>query len=120
MASAYLRFHTDRGYDALNVTLSGTKAKNELDVVQDQVGFYMEDGVSGDEVALCVEAQKAVFPKVTGTAISVGDDVFYDDVNERVNKNTAHRPVGYCIKAAGSAATTVWIRFKQEAKGGTY
>ena len=120
MASAYLRSFTDRMYNALNVTAGGTVAKNDLAVIENQVGFYMEDAVLGDEVAFVVECQKAVFPKSVAAAMAVGDDVYYDDVNENVCLNNAFRSVGYCIKAALITDTTVWIRFHQEAAGSTY
>lgn len=120
MATAYLRFHTDRNFSSIPVTAGGTVAKGDLLVLEDQVGFYMEDAVSGDSVAICVEAHKADFPKKTGVTIAAGDDVYFDDVHMYVTLTTSHRPVGYAIKAAGSSATRVWIRFKQEATGGVY
>lgn len=130
MASAYLRSFTDRMYSSIPVgyVAATDVAKNDLAVVANQVGFYMEDGPTTAEVAagatqdtmLVVEAQKAVFPKTAGLAIAVGDDVYYNDVAEEANKTAVYRPIGYCIKVAATSDSTVWIRFKQEAAGGTY
>lgn len=129
MASAYLRFFTDRHYSSIPVAYGTAtdKVKNELIVEENQVGFFMEDGPTTAEVTagvkrdtmIVVEAHKAVFPKSDET-INVGDDVFYDDVNERACLNSVFRPIGYCIKAAAGGDSTIWIRFHQEATGGTY
>ena len=130
MASAYLRFFTDRHYSSIPVGYAAAtdKVKNELDVIENQVGFYFEDGPTTAEVAagatrdtmLVVEAHKAVFPKSIAAAIASGDDVYYDDVNENICLNSAYRSVGYCIRDAAEADTTVWIRFHQEAAGSVY
>lgn len=130
MASAYLRSFTDRLYVSIPVAYGTATdvSKNDLAVVENSVGFYIEDGPTTAEVAagatrdtmLVIAAAKAVFPKVTGTAMVAGDDVYYDDVNENITTNTAFRPVGTCIRDAASGATSVWIHFKQEAAGSAY
>lgn len=130
MASAYLRSFTDRMYIAIPVAYgTATDAsKNDLAVVENSVGFYMEDGPTSAEVTagstrdtmLVISCQKAVFPKVDGTAMVAGDDVYYDDVHENITTNTAYRSVGTCIRDADSGDDTVWIRLSQESAGGTY
>lgn len=129
MASAYLRSFTDRMYSSIPVAFGPATdvSKNDLAVREDQVGFYAEDGPTTAEVAaganqdtmLIVECQKAVFPK-SAIDIAVGDDVYYNDVDQNVTLNAAYRPVGYCIKVAVIADATVWIRFHQEPAGATY
>ncbi len=130
MASAYLRSFTDRMYSSIPVAYGTAtdKEKNDLIVVENQVGFFIEDGPTTAEVAagatrdtmIVTEAQKAVFPVSTSLAIAVGDDVFYDAVAEEIVLDSTERSVGYCIKECETADATVWIRFHQEAVGGTY
>ena len=116
-----LRDWTMTGYNAFKVTVAGSAvSKGDTVVTENQVGFYMEDGAVGDEVGVCVEARKAIFPKTSGVAITMGDDVYWNDVTNEVCLTSTYRPVGYAIMDAASAATTVWIRFKQEPAGSTY
>ncbi len=129
MASAFIRSFTDRMYSSIPVAYGTATdvSKNDLAVIENQVGFYTEDGPTTVEVAagatrdtmLITECQKAVFPKAA-VAIAVGDDVYYNDVNENITLNAAYRSVGYCIKAAAQGDSTVWIRFHQEPAGGVY
>ena len=85
---AKLLSFTDRNYNSFDVTLSATKTKGDIDVIGNNIGFYLEDGVSGDLRAFVIEAQKVEFPKEVGVAMSAGDDLFFNDATKKVCKNT--------------------------------
>jgi predicted RecA/RadA family phage recombinase len=115
--NAQLLTFTDRKFSSFKVTLAAAKSKGDIDIIQNNVAFYMEDGAIGDEVAVCISAAKAQFPKVAGTAFTAGDDLFFDDVNKELTKNNAYRPVGTCLQDAASDAETAIFDFHQEAAG---
>lgn len=115
--NAVLRSFTDRSYVPLNVTLSGTKTKGDIDVIENNAGFYLEDGVSGDLRTFVIGAQKANFPKTVGDTFKKGDDLFFNDVTKKLTLNNALRPIGVCENAAGSGAATADFYFHQEASG---
>jgi predicted RecA/RadA family phage recombinase len=114
MANMYLR---DEEYCALNdVTLSGTVTKGEIAAIGDTYGFYMTDGVNGDEVAFVYKAKQALVSKLSGTGetITSGERVWYSSSDGKVDGTKAGNYsiyFGTALVDAAATDTTVLIEF---------
>lgn len=67
------------------------------------------DAASGENVE-GVTKGVVVLPKATPLAISQGDPVYWDNTAFKVNKTSTNPLIGVCVAAAGSSATTVYVR----------
>ncbi len=93
--------------DKITVTLAGTKAAGDIVVQGKLVGIAESAGGSGDTITV---AREGVFrvAKATPLAITQGDFLYYDSVNNEVNKTVAGNTyVGKAFTSAGSSDTTV-------------
>ena len=70
-------------------------------------GIAQYDAVEGAEVEILTQGVVEI-GKTSALAISVGDRLFWDDTNKRVNKTTtAQQQVGVAVAAAANPSATV-------------
>ena len=70
---------------------SGGVTAGQWDLIEDTVGFYMQDADAGDEVAFCYDAEKVEAPKSTTTGageFTAGDKVYFDHADAEVNNDS--------------------------------
>ena len=99
-------------WQAMTVTLGGTKGKLLLDKIQNAVGFYPVGGDANDIVAFITQADKALMPKKVGSgeAIAQGADVYYDSGTGKLT-GVSGTLCGRCLEAAGANDTEVLVAF---------
>jgi predicted RecA/RadA family phage recombinase len=73
-------------------------------------GVAIIGGTTGHTISLATEGVYDL-PKAGSLAINIGDAVYWDDTNKRVNKTASgNLPVGIAVESVGSAATTVNVK----------
>lgn len=83
------------------VTLSGTVSKGGVYEGTGAIGIYLEDGVSGDTVAIALQGEYTL-TKETGVVFAVGDLLFWDATNNRLDKTATNLYAGIATEAAGT------------------
>ena len=92
---------------------SGGVTAGQWDLIEDTVGFYMQDADAGDDVAFCYHAEKVMAPKSVTTGageFNVGAKVYFDHADANVNNDSGSNYMcGICVKAPALADTEVLI-----------
>jgi predicted RecA/RadA family phage recombinase len=85
-------------------------------VIGSLAGVALNDIPDGESGTVMVEG---VFKltKVTGTAFSQGDELFWDSGNTRLNKTATDKPIGTAHEAAGSSDTTAMVKLYGRGNG---
>lgn len=73
------------------------------------IGVYAHDAASGQEVTVVTQGVVEL-PKETGVAFTFLDQLYYDAVNNRLDKTNSNIPCGLAAKDAASGDTTAWVR----------
>ena len=104
----------ERPGNTLSVTLGGTVAVDDIDVVgTGLLGAALSAGVSGDEIEYSISGVHKL-PKVTGAVIAQGEQVYWD-VSAGNCDDAAATPAtgdflcGYAMEAAGSGVLVVSV-----------
>lgn len=98
--------------DHLEVTLGGTHAAGAGILVGDTFGVALNGGVNGTKVQVKITGV-FLLPKATGTGISQGAQVYWDDTAKKIaaTSNTgANKLAGIAVEAELSAATTIKVK----------
>lgn len=95
--------------DVVNVTLGGTVTAGTVIEFVDSIGVLLESGVSGDVRAVAMEGVYQV-DKETGVAFAVGDALYWDATNDRLDKTTTNLPAGLCWAAAATGDTSAQVK----------
>ncbi|MCK5609602.1 DUF2190 family protein [Candidatus Pacearchaeota archaeon] len=83
-----------------------------MSFLTDVVGFYLNDGAIGDEMAVITKAEKVEVIKNAGEAWVPGDTLYWDDSASNVTVTlTSNTMIGYVQKAAESADVLGMIVF---------
>jgi predicted RecA/RadA family phage recombinase len=97
-------------YQAMSVTLGGTKVAGAMDKIEDTVGVYYEGGASGEAVAFVFQADKILLPKADGSGLTIaqGAKIYFDNSAKKVTPTSGGNTLcGRCLSAAGATDTTV-------------
>jgi predicted RecA/RadA family phage recombinase len=85
----------------------------QMDLIHDTVGVYMQDAVTGADVAFCYRAAKVLLPKVEGSTYGIfeaGDLLYFDHSNAELTSNSSgNKRCAICLVAAGAADTEVLV-----------
>jgi len=114
-----LRFDLESA-DTFDYQSPEARTKGDTFIVEDLVVFILDDVAADGVVGACHDAEKALFPKTAGLAISQGDRVYWDDANKAVTLTNTQRAIGWCQRPAVAGDSTVLIRFHQELESTTY
>jgi len=91
--------------NVITITAGGTVSAGDVFEGVDHIGVYMEDAVSGDAVGLGI-AGEWLMAKETGVAFAVGDRLYWDATNNRLDKTATNIPAGIATATAASGDTT--------------
>jgi len=86
------------------ITAAATITAKTVAELADSIGIYLASVVSGEDVAVMLMG-KVELDKETGVAFAVGDMLYWDATNDRLDKTNTNIPAGICTLAAASAAT---------------
>jgi len=95
-----------------NIDFTAAEAVGYMDVVplEDKVGVAMQDIPAGGTGTVALTGAYA-FPAVTGTALKVGQKVYWDAANGVItNTATSNTFAGHAITAKVAAGNTVTVR----------
>lgn len=104
--------------DFLNVTLGGTVAKNDVDVIgTGLLGVALDAGVSGEIIAYGIRGVY-ILPKVTAAVIAQGEQVLWDVSAGKVDDDQATPAAGdflcgMAFEAKGSSDTEIAVLINQ-------
>lgn len=93
----------------LTVTAPYTVASGAGCLVGSIFGVASYGASSGATVEIQTEGVFTL-PKTSALAISIGDVLYWDDVNKELNKTTSGIPVAVAVAAAGNPSATVQVR----------
>jgi len=93
----------------MNVTLGGTVAVGTVFEGAGMIGVHLNGGVSGEVDAVAIDGVFRL-AKETPLVIAQGDYVYWDAVNDNIDKTTTNIPAGIAVAAAASGATTVDVK----------
>jgi len=99
----------------IDYTSAGALAVGDVVVASELVGVVCDPATaSGQRVGLAVQGVFA-FTKVTtgGSAIALGDLVYWDDTANVANETGTNKLIGKCVKAAADADARVWVLMDQ-------
>lgn len=118
MANIHGRLYAPlQDYDLMPFTAGADLTAGTFVEVGSIVGVVVEDVLSGAEGLLIIGTPAAgmLVTKATSLAITLGDVLYYDATNNRVNKTNTNPFFGYAAAAAASDATTVKVIFTKGA-----
>lgn len=104
--------------DSMNVTLSGTVAVNDVDVIGTGIiGVALKAGVSGDVIPYAISGVYYI-PKVTGAVIAQGEQVYWDVSAGNCDDNAATPATGDFLcgmadEAAGSGVLEIAVHINK-------
>lgn len=110
MANIHGRLYAPlQDYELLPFTAGADLTAGTFVEVGSIVGVVAEDVLNGAEGLLIVGTPAAgmLVTKATSLAITLGDVLYYDATNNRVNKTNTNPFFGHATAAAASDATTV-------------
>jgi len=94
----------------ITAVLGATQYAGDLANLGGLPGVILDDGESGDSVAVAVEGGVKI-PKATGFALTAGDPVYVDTgTDQRAESSAAGTYFGICIEDAASGDTEAWVR----------
>lgn len=88
----------------VTVTAGGTITAGDVYEGVNSIGVYLEDAVSGDAVAVAMQGEWEI-DKETGVVFTLGDFLYYDATNDRLDKTATNIPAGLATAAAATGAT---------------
>ena len=92
---------------------SGGVTAGQWDLIEDTVGFYMQDADADVEVAFCYHAEKVLAPKSVTTGageFTAGDKVYFDHADEEMNNDSGSNYMcGIALEDAAVSDTEVLI-----------
>lgn len=92
----------------VNVAAPGAITAGDVYEGADSIGLYLEDAASGAIVSLLLLGEVEL-DKETPLVIALGDKVYWDAANDRIDKTNTNIPAGICSQAAASADTRVRV-----------
>lgn len=104
----------------MNVTLAGTVAVDDVDVIgTGLIGVAITGGVSGDVIAYAIDGVYYL-PKVSAAVIAQGEQVLWDVSAGAVDDDAATPAAGdflcgYAFEAAGSGVLTIAVAINKPA-----
>ena len=96
----------------MTVTLAGTVSAGDVREMDESIGVYAADGVSGDSAAVLMTGVFTL-DKETGVVFTAGDRLYWDATNDRLDKTSTNTPAGICWEdaATGDTSAKVSINF---------
>lgn len=94
----------------LNYTHTAATVKNTIYLLAARVLVALTDAAASAENVFIHAAERIEMPKASGTAITAGATMYWDNVNSVITATaTANTKCGIAVEDAASAATTVVI-----------
>lgn len=98
-----------RGTDeAIEFIAPGARTSNQVEELPNCIGVWAEDVASGATGMMYMRGRFKL-AKETGVAFAVGDKLFWDATNDRLDKTNTNIAAGLCAKAAASGDTTAEV-----------
>ncbi len=94
--------------DTMNITASGAKVAGEVHEMAACIGVWENDAADGAVGAVGVTGRRRL-AKEPGVAFTAGDALYWDAVNDRLDKTDTNIPAGVAFADAGSAATAAVV-----------
>lgn len=95
--------------EVLDVVLAADATTEVPFLLGDLLVVPVKSGLSGETIA-CVAQGNVFLPKVTGTAITAGAKVYWNDTAKNITTTSSgNKHVGYCSFGAASGATTIAV-----------
>jgi predicted RecA/RadA family phage recombinase len=98
-----------RGYDPINFTAPAARTIGDVEEFADCIGVWM-DSVASGAVGPVDLFNDHILAKETGVAFAVGDILYWDATNNRLDKTNTNIPAGVCVTAAASGDTSAEVR----------
>ncbi len=92
----------------MNITASGAKVAGEVHEMAACIGVWENDTADGAVGAVGITGGRRL-AKEPGVAFTAGDALYWDAVNDRLDKTDTNIPAGVAFADAGSAATTAVV-----------
>jgi predicted RecA/RadA family phage recombinase len=95
----------------ISLTAAGTLTAKTVREMVDCIGVYMANAVAGQRVAVAIAEGPVELDKETGVVFAVGDKLYWDATNDRLDKTATNIPAGVAANAADTNATRaeVWL-----------
>lgn len=105
-------------YEEMKTTLAGDVSHGAFVASGETDGFYMVDGLTGEEATIITRAKKVQTNiKAAGQAWTVGQALYYESATPTVtNVAAGNSLIGYAIQAAAAADTTGYLNFDGKAR----
>jgi predicted RecA/RadA family phage recombinase len=95
--------------ETVNWTTTGAVALGDVIELPAMIGIALAAATGSGEVIPLAVVGVWQLTKETGIAIAIGDKVYWDATNDRVDKTNTNIPCGMAMSAQGSADTTVEV-----------
>lgn len=95
--------------DVIDFTTAGSVVSGAVVEFADSIGVALAAAAgSGEVIAVALSGVYEV-AKETGVAFAVGDFLYWDASNDRLDKTNTNIPAGLCVEAAASGATVARV-----------